>query len=431
LEVGSGLEALLGLNAAASVEGALNALSGWPCPILNAVVADDRGRIAYHVVGRVPRRAEAARRYRRADDPADAWQGFVDYDELPQLLDPPRGWIASANQPPWCQDPPGLSYLPGGAWADGGRMRRIHQRLTGEGERKYSPAELGAIQADDLSERAVELVPALLRLLREVPRDDAPMVASVPPPRVVGRGTGGAVPHSALVQQAAALLESWDGRFSLESAAPAVWVAFWDAWQRRVAAARFPAHLVALTQGQAGAVARELLAGQDTTPPWFAVVGDGGGDVAGEVRAAFAEGVAWVVRHFGAAPGGWQWGRHHTVTWRHALSEQGPEAQRRAAAALFDVGPFPTTGGVGTVRAAGFSLARPFEVTGGATYRLIADLSPGGGMVATTTTGQSGHPGSPHYADQARLWLDDAHHPFPMDDFEAEGVTTLTPLRLA
>lgn len=452
LEVGSGLEALLGLNAAATVEGALDALSGWPCPILNAVVADDRGRIAYHVVGRVPRRAEAARRYRRADDPADAWQGFVDYDKLPQLADPPRGWIASANQPPWRRDPPGLSYLAGGAWADGGRMRRIRRRLTGEGERKYSPAELGAIQADDLSERAVELMPALLRLLRGAPASAGTGASAVPTGSGTAAGAAGAaaadpresiataegVPTQtptgptvspALMQRAAVLLEAWDGRFSLESSAPAVWVAFWDAWQRRVAAARFPAHLVSLTQGQAGAVARALLTGRDTTPPWFAA--GRGGDVASEVRAAFAEGVAWVARHFGEAPDGWQWGRHHIVTWRHVLSEQGPEAQRRAAGALFDVGPFPTTGGVGTVRAAGFGLARPFEVTGGATYRLIADLSPGGGLVATATTGQSGHPGSPHYADQARLWLDDAYHPFPMDDFEAEGVTTLTPLRPA
>lgn len=37
----------------------------------------------------------------------------------------------------------------------------------------------------------------------------------------------------------------------------------------------------------------------------------------------------------------WRWGVVHTVTWRHLLSEHGPEAQRAAAGLVFDVGPFP------------------------------------------------------------------------------------------
>jgi penicillin amidase len=134
----------------------------------------------------------------------------------------------------------------------------------------------------------------------------------------------------------------------------------------------------------------------------------------------------------GAGGTGWPtWGEAHTVAWHHPLSQHGPPAQRAAAAAVFDVGPFPTTGGAGTVRAAGYGAAHPYRVTGGATYRLVADLSPGGGLRATTTTGQSGHPGSPHYADQAPLWLGDSYHPFPLDDFEPEGVTTIRPQPMA
>jgi penicillin G amidase len=404
-EVGSGLEALLGLNAASSAQASIEAMAHWPAPIANLLVADTSaggGHIAYHAVGWVPRRSEAKRGYRQGTEPKDAWEGFLPYDSLPHGENPSRGWFATANQPPWREDPPEISYLAGAAWADGGRMRRIRTRIenaTANGG-KLSPRELGAIQGDITSQRAAELLPALLRVLG----GDA-SAPSTPP----------------LVHEAITLLGDWDARFVEDAAAPTVWTAFWDHWLRRVAGARFPAELVGLTHGQVGAVARMLLLDEDTSPSWFQ-----GRPIQSEVIAAFAEALSWLVARFGAEPANWAWGKHHTVTWSHALADHGD--RRQAAAELFNVGPFSTTGG-NTVRAAGYGMSRPYHVTGGATYRLVADLSPGGGLWSVSTTGQSGHPASVHYANQAPLWLADEYHPFPMDDFEAEGVTKIVPAR--
>jgi acyl-homoserine lactone acylase PvdQ len=54
---------------------------------------------------------------------------------------------------------------------------------------------------------------------------------------------------------------------------------------------------------------------------------------------------------------------------------------------------------------------------------MVVDLAEPARARATTTGGQSGHPASPHYQDQARLWADDAYHPLLMDvgDY-AEGL---------
>lgn len=404
LEVGSGLDALLGLNAAGNVGQALDALGGWVCPVANAVLADDQGRIAYHAIGRVPRRTEAVRAYRSASDPGHAWQGFIPYDDLPQHVDPPEGWVATANQPPWALDPPGLPYLGSAAWADGGRMRRIRQRLTAAP--RLAPAAIADVQADVLGARAAELSPALVAAL----------------------GTSA----DPMVQRAVALLRGWDGSYDLSSLAPTVWTAFWEAWLRRVASARFPDHLVSLVAGQCGAIARNLIIRRDTTPPWLA-----GQDLAAELERATGTAMSWLQERLGPdrvhvppEAHSWRWEKVHTVTWRHPLSEHGPQAQRSAAGLVLDVGSFPTTGGAGTVRAAGHSATRPFHVVGGSTYRMVADLSPAGGLRATTTTGQSGHPGSPHYADQVPLWLGNTYHPFPMDPIDAgdvEGVTRIVP----
>jgi penicillin amidase len=393
LEVESGLDALLALNAAGSVAAGIEALSGWVCPIANAIFADTAGRIAYHAVGRVPDRDRAVRAYRDAGDPDAAWRGFIPYTAMPQSFDPPDGVIATANQPPWTADPPGLAYLGSAAWADGWRMHRIKQRLGAAP--RLSPDEVAAVQGDAVGGRAAALAPVVARLL------------------AAGGDAG---------REVAAVLDGWGGDFDLRGVAPTVWTAFWERWLRRVAAARFPAHLAPLVAGQAGAVARDLLLGRDTSPPWF-----GAADVAAEAEQAAAGALAWLRERLGPDGAHWAWGATHTVTWRHPLSSGGPPEMRAAAAAVFDVGPFPTTGGTGTVRAAGYDPAHPFRVSGGATYRLVADLSPGGGLRTTSTTGQSGHPGSPHYADQARLWLEDDYLTLPLDAFEANGVTRILP----
>ena len=151
-----------------------------------------------------------------------------------------------------------------------------------------------------------------------------------------------------------------------------------------------------------------------------------GADVRPALGEAAQQAIDWLAGQFGPSAEDWLWGKAHTVTWEHLLATQGPPEMREAAAALFDVGPFATSGGP-TVRAAGYSVTHPFRVVGGATYRLVADLSPGNGLFATTTTGNSGHPGSAHYADQAPLWLEDGYHPLLFDGHEIEAVTRLEP----
>ena len=101
----------------------------------------------------------------------------------------------------------------------------------------------------------------------------------------------------------------------------------------------------------------------------------------------------------------------HQVTFPHPLGEHSPDLAQR-----FDLGPFPTSGGNGTVRAAGPSFEQPFQAASGSTYRFLADLSQSGYAEATGTTGQSAHPDSPHYRDQVQLWLEDRRLPLWMDD---------------
>ena len=52
-----------------------------------------------------------------------------------------------------------------------------------------------------------------------------------------------------------------------------------------------------------------------------------------------------------------------------------------------------------------------FRQTSGASYRHLFDLADWDRGLATSTPGQSGQPGSPHYADLLPLWADGEYFP--------------------
>jgi penicillin amidase len=85
-----------------------------------------------------------------------------------------------------------------------------------------------------------------------------------------------------------------------------------------------------------------------------------------------------------------------------------------------------------TVAAAAYDPAAPYA-TGLAipSYRQIVDLSDLGNSVCVHTTGQSGQPGSRHFADMIDLWRRVEYHPMLFDReailAQSEGTLTLKP----
>ncbi|HUE75320.1 MAG TPA: penicillin acylase family protein, partial [Chloroflexota bacterium] len=243
---------------------------------------------------------------------------------------------------------------------------------------------VAAIQSDVQSARARDLVPALLKTLELTGYDEKSAVAA---------------------------LRVWNCEFALDQAGATVWAAFWGEWCLAVARARFPDRLVTVASARVGAVARRLLSGDRL--PWF------GDWTTGEhVRRAFTDGVRSLIDVAGPDPADWHWGKLHQVRFQHPLSTTPDLAE------IFDVGPFPTSGGNSVVRAAGHNLKAPFSVNSGSTYRLVADLSGPNLLRTVQTLGQSGQPGSSHYRDQSALWLEDAYHPLFMNEDALRGEIT-------
>ena len=125
---------------------------------------------------------------------------------------------------------------------------------------------------------------------------------------------------------------------------------------------------------------------------------------------------------------GWRWGRLHATQPRHPLSSVFPDV-----AGLLDPPSLPVSGDGETVQAAGFVAAAGYGVTLTSVARYVFDLGDWDRSAWIVPLGASGHPGSPHYADQARDWADVRLRPMRYDwdriRDEAETHQTLEPER--
>jgi penicillin G amidase len=172
----------------------LHALSTWDSPSQNAVYADVDGHIGYQATGHIPIRAagDGSVPVSGSDD-AHEWKGYVPFDKLPRVYDPPSGILATANGR---ITPDGYAYSLSTEWGSPWRTDRIYRVL--ESGREFSPADMLTLQTDVYS--------AFDRFCAE---------------RFVY-----ALDHSKGLSQRAAqareLLRDWDGRLTMESAAATI-----------------------------------------------------------------------------------------------------------------------------------------------------------------------------------------------------------------
>ncbi|MGA8762716.1 MAG: penicillin acylase family protein [Candidatus Sulfotelmatobacter sp.] len=170
------------------------AFSQLDAPGQNVVFADVDGNIGYQATGHVPMRTagDGSLPVGGADD-AHEWTGYIPFDKLPSIYNPPSGIIATANGR---ITPDDYKYSISMEWEAPWRTARIYHVL--ESGRKFSPADMLALQNDIHSENDLF---AAERFVYAVDHAGKP---------------------SARAKQAADLLRNWDGRMLASSAAPTI-----------------------------------------------------------------------------------------------------------------------------------------------------------------------------------------------------------------
>ncbi|HKG14775.1 MAG TPA: penicillin acylase family protein, partial [Pyrinomonadaceae bacterium] len=181
---------LMRMERARTVEEAVSAANSFAGPPLNVLAADESGRIAYTVCGRMPVRKEsgAATAAGWADGSA-GWTSYVGPDELPGITESEEGFLASANNVSVGRDYP---HVLGEGFPHSYRAHRIAERLREMSD--VGEAEMFRLQFDT----ACHLYEFYARLALEVLTDEA-----------VGND-----PELAAVRRA---VLAWDKRAELES----------------------------------------------------------------------------------------------------------------------------------------------------------------------------------------------------------------------
>ena len=365
------------VDAAQNWEEFRKAFSTLDAPGQNVVYADVDGNIGYQTTGRIPIRAsgDGSVPASGADD-AHEWTGYIPFDKLPRIYNPPSGVIATANGR---ITPDGFPYSISSWWEAPWRTERIYHIL--ESGRKFAASDMLALQNDIHSEN--DLFTAE-RFVYAVDHTSKP---------------------SARARQAADLMRNWDGRMLASLTAPTL-------------AVRSAQELARLLLEPGLGDAPEDPKRQETTLSWKtyhwqmrtvwlqnillhqpkrwlpAKYTNYDELIAAAVEAAVSE---------PAAPkdlASWNWGSFNAISLEHPVLGKIPLIRRWAAPGVKE-----QSGSAYTVKA-----VTPHH---GPSERFTANLADLDQSTLNTVTGQGGNFLSPYYTDQWRAWYEGSTFTLP------------------
>ena len=358
------------LNAAQNWQEFRKALSGWGSPGQNVMYADIDGHIGYQATGLYPIRAagDGGLPVNGSDD-SHEWTGWVPFDKLPSVYDPPSGVLATANGRITPDDYP---YKLSTMWDAPWRTQRIYRVLTSG--KRLAPADMLALETDVDSDFDHACAEHLVQAL------DAS-------PKLTDRA-----------RKAADLLRDWDGRLTTDSAAATI----------EIRARRELTRLLLDPQLQSRAKSISVDGTQltwesyrfGTSSLWLENVltrqpkrwlpanyPNYDQLLVAAVQATVSE---------PEAPSDlaqWRWGKFAPLEIQHLVLSQLPLIGRFTGPGLHD-----QSGGSFTVKQVG----RTF----GPSERFTADFSNLDRSTLNTVTGQGGNFLSPHYMDQWDAWFE-------------------------
>lgn len=361
-------EAFFGLNHARDWAGFRQALKAYGGATQNFIYADVSGNIGWQTAGRIPIRktGHGARVHDGTTGEGD-WTGYIPFDEMPRLYNPPGGTILTANQRivGTAYKYPQMSRDAAMPW----RARRIYDLL--KADRKFT--------MDDF---------------RDILHDSYNFPVHLLAKEIVKRGSAS--------KETLDVLNGWDGKMLAAAKAPLLANEIRNVISEKIAAE----HKEILPQ-----ILREKLMWwvvQDNAVRWLP---KGFESYDALLKAADAEARANLEKRYGSNPDDWTWGKAWVSRFTHPL----------AAAPLIGAGfatPVVAIDGSGQSPNVGSNIS----------MQLIASPGNWDATRHVIPLGQSGDPRSPHWKDQFEAWRTGAPAVFPFTKAAVEkaaGVSTV------
>jgi penicillin G amidase len=355
------------------------ALKRLPGPGSNFVYADIDANIGYHAVGALPRRHNY-----RGDLPVDGssgnfeWDGFIPFEELPSVYNPPGGMIVTANQNPF---PEKFPYPVNGNFAPPYRFMQIRALLSAhEGWR-----------ANDMLTVQKDVYSAFNHFL-------AGQIAAAYQRRNA---------HNPSLDETVAMLRDWNGQMDQDMAAPFLISLAYQHVRRAIAENASAATGIAYEFNLAPVVVERML--RDRPAGWFADYDD-------MLLRALADAVEEARRMQGREPKRWRYGAYLRIAINNPVIHQVPLVGK-----YFDIGPVPMSGATTTVKQTSRTLAP--------SMRMTADLGDWDRSILNIPIGQSGEVLSSHYNDQWQDYYNARSYPMQFGKVDAVNKLEFRPTR--
>ena len=150
-EVTDEITAFLKANRARDWQGFRDAFATYGVPAQNMIYADSRGHIGQLMAVKLPIRRNGLPADIVLDPTRDAWGGYLGSDDLPFVLDPAEGIIASANNRPVAALDVPVGYF----FSSSDRVRRLRELV--QARDKLGIDDIAVIQRDVYAASAVAL----------------------------------------------------------------------------------------------------------------------------------------------------------------------------------------------------------------------------------------------------------------------------------
>jgi penicillin G amidase len=360
----SGVESILRLQRCSDWDCFREALRALRAPAATFLYADATGAIGTQVAGDLPVRsidtgllplAGASRYY--------DWRGTVDFEALPSLYGTSLPVQVVSPHPDAASFRAPVTWL----WSSQGGAERVRELLARPGD--FDVEDLVAIQRDTVSRRG----PATLRLL----------LAS-------------AAPESSSAQRVRTMLLEWDGSTATDSVGASLYHVFRQRLARKLLEG------LSLSKGS-----RALLEQAEPAPGIVlerALDRVGPEKLASSRDTALDETWSFMRTRVSANPKKWTWGEVHELRLRHAFERLGSGPLAWVGRRLGS-GPFEAPGDPDSAWTMYNGDLPDDALELGPALRYAVDLGDADHALLGLAGGQSGHPGSDHYADALGDWL--------------------------
>jgi acyl-homoserine-lactone acylase len=324
----------------------------------NTIFADDKGEIAYLHPQFVPMRDNRFDYTKPVDgsDPATDWKGLTPLTQVPHVVSPPNGWVMNTNNWPYSaagENSPRQADFPRYMDTFGENPRGIHATMLLKNRRDFTLPSLLDAAFDSYLPAFARLIPTLVQAYDGLPAGD---------------------PLKAKLKGQIALLRTWDYRWGIASQ-PTSLAVFWGEALWKEAKADAESEHMSIYDYMA----------ERTTPK--------------QKLKALADASDQLERDFG------HWG----VAWGEINRFQRltgdivqPFSDERPSIPV----PFTSSrwGSLASFGAKAYPDTKRWYGTSGNSFVAVIDFGPRVRARAITAGGESGHPDSPHFNDEAERY---------------------------